>query len=263
MNKLNEIFAYKKDLVEKQKTKISEHALQELIHDAEHPRGFADAIERKTLNQQTAIIAEIKKASPSKGIIRTDFDIVDIASAYAHGGATCLSILTDEKYFQGDNDYINMAKQHATLPALRKDFIFDPYQVIESRAIGADAILLIMAYLSDAQAAELEALAIELGMDVLVESHNEEELKRALQLQTKLIGINNRDLKTLEVDINTSKILAKNIPTDKIIICESGIENAAQIKEFNALGIYAFLIGETFMKADVIEAAVKELCHNS
>ncbi len=222
---------------------------------------FIKAIEEKIKLKQTAIIAEIKKASPSKGVIRKDFDPKQIAKIYKENGAACISVLTDEKYFMGKNEYLTQAKQESDLPILRKDFIIDDYQILESKLIGADCILLIMAMLSDEQAKNLESRAIDMGLNVLVEVHDEDELKRALKLKTKLIGINNRNLKTLEVNINTSKKLAKMIPENAgyITICESGIKSRADIESVMAYNINTFLIGESLMKEKNIALTLKSL----
>ena len=222
-------------------------------------KGFIDAIEKKIKQNQTAIISEIKKASPSKGIIRENFDPEEIAKIYQDNGATCISVLTDEKYFMGKNEYLTKVRKTVDLPILRKDFIIDPYQILETKLIGADCILLIMAMLSDEQAVNLEAKAMDIGLDVLVEVHDEEELNRALKLKTKLIGINNRDLKTLEVDINISKKLVKMIPNNYIVVCESGIESRVDIQAMKACNINTFLIGESLMREEDISLALRNL----
>lgn len=258
-NILAEICEYKRDVVQKARRERSEDAL---LKDAKHmaaPRGFCDAMKRKTDTQQAALIAEIKKASPSKGLIRPDFEPRAIAEIYEQSGATCLSVLTDERYFQGHNDYIAQVKTAASLPVLRKDFMLEPYQIAESRAINADAVLLIMAALSNAQAAELFAAAKELGMNVLVEVHNKEELDRALSLPLEMLGVNNRNLKTLEVNLQTSHDLAPYIPETAIKIAESGIKSAMHIEQLQKTGIYAYLVGESLMLQKDIGEAVKRL----
>lgn len=226
------------------------------------PKDFAAAIEEKLKQNKVAIIAEVKKASPSKGIIREDFDPVKIAKIYEDNGAVCLSVLTDEKYFMGKNEYLTAIRKEVNLPILRKDFIVDPYQIWEAKLIGADCILLIMAMISDELAAKLEQTAIESGMSVLIEVHDEEELKRALKLKSRLIGINNRNLKTFEVSLETSKILAAQIPSDKIIICESGIFTNDDILQMQKVGINSFLIGESLMRQEDIGLALKNLLKN-
>ena len=227
------------------------------------PKDFTAAILEK-INQQInhrgpAIIAEVKKASPSKGIIRADFDPVEIAKIYAKNGAACISILTDEKYFQGKLEYLRQIREVVDVPLLRKDFIVDPYQIYEAKLFGADCILLIMAMIDLKKASELEKVAHEIGLSVLVEVHNEEELEQALKLKTKLIGINNRDLKTFRIDINNCTRLKKLIPEDCIVICESGINNKADIDLMQKSGINSFLIGESLMKQDDIGLALKSL----
>ena len=222
-------------------------------------RDFADALNTKINQNQTAIIAEVKKASPSKGLIRENFNPVEIALAYKQNGAACISVLTDEKYFMGKNEYLTAIKKAVDLPILRKDFIIDPYQIWEAKLIGADCILLIMAMLDEKLAIELEAEAERVGLQSLIEIHDEDDLKKALKLKSKLFGINNRNLKTLEVDLNTTKILAPKIPEDKIIICESGIRNKEDITEIKTHRAKAFLIGESLMKENDIGSALKNL----
>lgn len=223
-------------------------------------RGFARALMSARAAGQFGLIAEVKKASPSKGLIRADFHPATIAEAYEAAGATCLSVLTDEPYFQGRDGYLAQARHAApSLPALRKDFIVDRYQIAESRSLGADAILLIVAALSDAELAEFEARAIELGLDVLVEVHDEAELARALKLETPLIGVNNRNLKTMTVDIGLSERLAADIPEGRLLIAESGLSAHADLARLRAAGVTSFLVGEALMREPDVEAATRRL----
>jgi indole-3-glycerol phosphate synthase len=205
------------------------------------------------------LIAEVKRASPSKGVIREKFNPVEIATAYAEAGASCISVLTDVPYFQGEDSYLVDVRSHVPLPVLRKDFMLEPYQIKESRALGADCILLIMAALSDVQAAELEQAALELGMDVLVEVHDEAECERALKLKSTLLGVNNRNLKTLTVDLSTTEKLATMVPDNYTLVCESGIATHQEIERMNKAGAYCFLVGESLMREKDIAAATRKL----
>ena len=213
------------------------------------PRDFVGALRAKTAAGQPAVIAEVKKASPSKGVIRADFIPADIAQSYAEHGAACLSVLTDKQFFQGEVDYLKQARASCQLPVLRKDFMVDPYQIYESRAMGADCILLIAACLGDAQMQELEAIALGLDMAVLVEVHDGVELERALKLKTPLVGINNRNLKTFEVSLDTTLTLKAQVPSDRLLVTESGIHTREDVLRMGAAGVNAFLVGEAFMRA--------------
>ncbi len=257
MSVLLEICEKKLAHISEQKAKIPEKELEESIKKLEPARGFINAIKKE--KTRINIIAEVKKASPSAGIIREDFDPAAIAKIYEASGATCISVLTDVPYFQGSDKDLQVVKQATNLPVLRKDFMLDPYQITESRAIGADAVLLIMAALELDQARELEAKALSLGMDVLVEVHNEEELERSLKLKTRLIGINNRDLKTLKVDLTTTERLAEKILDTHILICESGIKTRDDIKRMLRCGVDGFLIGESLTREQDIGKALKNL----
>jgi indole-3-glycerol phosphate synthase len=213
-------------------------------------RDFLGALRRRVQVGQAAVIAEIKKASPSKGVLRSDFMPADIAQSYAEHGAACLSVLTDRQFFQGEPDYLKQARASCDLPVLRKDFMIDPYQIYESRAMGADCVLLIAACLDDAQMRDLEAVALSLNMSVLVEVHDGAELDRALSLKTPLLGINNRNLKTFEVSLDTTVGLLARVPADRLLVTESGIVTAADVWRMRQAGVHAFLVGEAFMRAE-------------
>ena len=245
---LNRILATKKDEVATARSRVSLSELKAQARDAGPTRDFVGAIETRIAAGQAAVIAEIKKASPSKGVIRADFDPAEIAESYARGGATCLSVLTDRDYFQGAPAYLQAARAACSLPVLRKDFMIDPYQVYEARAMGADCILLIVAALSLSRMQELEALAHELGMAVLVESHDAAELAVAMQLATPLMGVNNRNLRSFDVNLHTTLDLLPVIH-DRIAITESGIVSPADVALMREHGVNAFLVGEAFMRA--------------
>jgi indole-3-glycerol phosphate synthase len=226
-------------------------------------RGFVAALEEKIAEGQAGVIAEVKKASPSKGVMRADFHPAEIARSYAAGGAACLSVLTDVDFFQGADAYLQEASAACALPVLRKDFTIDPYQVYEARTLGADCILLIVAALGDAVLLELAALADELGMDVLVEVHDGEELDRALATSARLIGINNRNLRTFETTLDTTLNLRARVPTDRLLVTESGIVTREDVVKMRAAEVHAFLVGETFMRAPDPGAELKRLFHEN
>ena len=240
----------------------SSRSESELLAEAKtvpNPRGFGVALDRAVSEAGTGLIAELKKASPSKGLIRSDFVVPVLAKDYQTGGAACLSVLTDTTYFQGDNSYLTAARKAVDLPVLRKDFILDPYQIIESRVIGADCILLIMAAILDSQADELSACARELGMDLLLEIHDESELERALRIGPTLLGINNRNLNTLEVDLATSERLTPYVPPEWTIVCESGISTSSHITRMKKIGVHRFLVGESLMREHDVVTATRNL----
>ena len=256
---LQEIIAHKQLEVAAARSRVSLGELEKTIAQADACRGFADAMGARINQRIPAVIAEIKKASPSKGLIRADFNPAEHAADYAENGATCLSVLTDEKYFQGANLYLQQARAACELPVIRKDFMIDKYQIAESRALGADCILLIAAALQHSALKELAAYGSDLGIDVLVEVHNFEELDRALELDTDLLGINNRNLHTFETDLQTSIDLVESIPKGKLIITESGINTAADVAMMMSHGIYGFLVGESCMRAPSPGDKLREL----
>ncbi|MFM2209422.1 MAG: indole-3-glycerol phosphate synthase TrpC [Pseudomonadota bacterium] len=260
---LNKIVAVKHEEIAAAKKRVPFDAMRADAESRVLTRDFEGALRRKIAAGQAAVIAEIKKASPSKGVLREDFIPADIAQSYAEGDGTisaaCLSVLTDRQFFQGRVDYLKQARASCELPVLRKDFLVDPYQVYESRAMGADCILLIAACLDDAQMAELEAIARSLDMAVLVEVHDREELQRALKLKTPLVGINNRNLRTFEVSLQTTLGMLADMPADRLLVTESGILNRADVKTMRDAGVHAFLVGEAFMRAPDPGLALAEL----
>jgi indole-3-glycerol phosphate synthase len=255
---LNEIAAYKREWVSECKSRLPE---QELLKLASHysPLDFAGTVIERINNRENAVIAEVKKASPSKGVIREDFDPVWIAQSYADAGATCLSVLTDVKYFQGSDDYVRAIRKAVSLPILRKEFMVDPYQIAEARMMGADCILIIMAMVDDTLAQTLASTAIEQGLSILPEVHNAAELERALKLETPLLGINNRNLHTFEISLQTTISLLEEVPADKTVITESGIFSHDDIQLMNESEVYGFLVGESLMRQSLPGRALGEL----
>lgn len=256
---LNTILARKAEEIAERSGRVPLAELAARAADAAPTRGFADALNAMVAQGEPAVIAEIKKASPSKGVIRADFRPADIAVSYEFGGAACLSVLTDVDFFQGADAYLQQAREACTLPVLRKDFTIDPYQVYEARVLGADCILLIVAALDDSQLVELSSLAMQLDMDVLVEVHDIDELERALQVPVPLVGINNRNLRTFEVSLETTLAMKDAVPTDRLLITESGIVVAEDVAKMRAAGINGFLVGETFMRAEEPGEALRQL----
>ncbi len=256
---LNQIVAVKRQEIAAAQQKISLAAMRADAESRVLTRDFEGALRRKIDAGKSAVIAEIKKASPSKGVLREQFIPADIAQSYAESGAACLSVLTDRQFFQGRVDYLKQARASCDLPVLRKDFMIDPYQIYESRAMGADCILLIAACLDDARMAELEAAARSLDMAVLVEVHDRPELERALKLKTRLVGINNRNLRSFEVSLATTLDMLEDVPADRLPVTESGIVSKADVKKMRDAGVHAFLVGEAFMRADDPGQALAEL----
>jgi indole-3-glycerol phosphate synthase len=256
---LDKIVAVKHEEIAAAKKRKSLQAVREDALSRVLTRDFEGALRSKLAAGQSAVIAEVKKASPSKGVLRADFIAADIAQSYAEHGAACLSVLTDRQFFQGEPDYLKQARASCDLPVLRKDFMVDAYQVYESRVMGADCILLIAACLSDAQMAELEGIARSLDMAVLVEVHDAQELQRALKLKTPLVGINNRNLRTFEVSLDTTLGMMKDVPPDRLLVTESGILQREDVQRMRAAGVHAFLVGEAFMRAEDPGAALAAL----
>jgi indole-3-glycerol phosphate synthase len=257
---LEKIVARKVEEVAQRKLIASIAEVEQLARSADAPRGFARALLEQAARKQPAVIAEIKKASPSKGVLREDFRPAEIAQSYAAGGATCLSVLTDVDFFQGSDQYLREARAACSLPVIRKDFMIDPYQIVEARALGADCVLLIVSCLEDGQMAELAATAKAFDLDVLVEVHDGDELERALKtLDTPLLGINNRNLHSFEVNLETTLDLLPRIPRDRLVVTESGILNRADVELMEISDVYAFLVGEAFMRAENPGAELERL----
>lgn len=256
---LKKILARKAEEIAERSAQVSASDLEQHFDEQPAPRGFARAMTERVQRAQSAVIAEVKKASPSKGVLRENFDPAAIAQSYEKGGAACLSVLTDRDFFQGHEDYLKAARAACSLPVIRKDFLVDPYQITEARAIGADCILLIVAALQPAQLKALHDQALELGMDVLVEVHNAEEMRQALTLSTPLIGINNRDLHTFNLTLDTTLTLKDMVDDGRTLITESGILEPADVQLMKSHGIHGFLVGEAFMRADDPGARLHEL----
>jgi len=256
---LQRILARKREEIDDRRARVSERDLQRRLADAPPVRGFGAALRAKVAAGSAAVIAEIKKASPSKGVMRADFRPAEIAASYAAGGAACLSVLTDVDFFQGADAYLQQARASCALPVLRKDFTVDAYQVYEARALGADCILLIVAALEDRDLRELATLAQSLGLDVLVEVHDGAELDRALATGTTLIGINNRNLRTFDTRLETTLELRDRVPAERLLVTESGIHTRADVAQMRAAGVHAFLVGEAFMRADDPGAELRRL----
>lgn len=256
---LEKIVARKVEEVAERRARAPLAEVEALARAADAPRGFARAMQAQAARKQAAVIAEVKKASPSKGVLREHFVPAEIARSYEEGGATCLSVLTDVDFFQGGDAYLQEARAACQLPVIRKDFLIDPYQVVEARALGADCVLLIAACLEDGQMRELAATAKDMGLDVLVEVHDGAELERALQLETPLLGINNRNLHTFDVSLETTLDLLPRVPRDRLVVTESGILTRADVELMEISGVYAFLVGEAFMRAENPGAELRRL----
>ncbi|WP_312915050.1 indole-3-glycerol phosphate synthase TrpC [Stenotrophomonas sp.] len=256
---LNTILARKAQEVAERSARVPLAELQARLADAPPVRGFANALNAAIASGDPAVIAEVKKASPSKGVIRPDFHPADIAVSYEFGGASCLSVLTDVDFFQGADLYLQQAREACTLPVLRKDFVIDPYQIYEARVLGADCILLIVSALDDQQLADLSNLALQLGMDVLVEVHDIDELERAIQVPVPLIGINNRNLRTFEVSLQNTLSLKDAVPRDRLLVTESGILGPEDVKTMRDAGVNAFLVGEAFMRVEEPGEGLRQL----
>lgn len=256
---LRDILRRKREEVRERRGKRSLASLESAITEQSAPRGFARAVQTAAGEPRSAVIAEVKKASPSKGVIRPDFDPPQIAASYERGGAACLSVLTDVDFFQGADDYLRAARAACGLPVLRKDFVIDPYQVVEARALGADAILLIVAALEQEQMLELAAAATDVGCDVLVEIHDRAELDRALDVESTLLGINNRDLHTFTSTLDTTFGLLPYVPADRIVVTESAIHTREDVSRMRGAGVHAFLVGEAFMRAEEPGEKLREL----
>ena len=256
---LTTILARKADEIAERSARVPLADLRARADDAPPTRGFADALNTMIAQGDPAVVAEVKKASPSKGVIRPDFRPADIAVSYEFGGAACLSVLTDVDFFRGADDYLLQAREACTLPVLRKDFTVDPYQVYEARVLGADCILLIVSALDDGQLVDLSGLALQLGMDVLVEVHDIDELERALQVPVPLVGINNRNLRTFEVTLETTLAMKDAVPKDRLLVTESGILVPDDVAKMRDAGVNAFLVGETFMRAEEPGEALRQL----
>nr|WP_256670077.1 indole-3-glycerol phosphate synthase TrpC [Pseudomonas sp. L-22-4S-12] len=257
---MEKILARKAEEVAARRARVGLAEVEVAARSADAPRGFARALLEQAARKEAAVIAEVKKASPSKGVLRENFDPAQIARSYEAGGATCLSVLTDIDFFQGADEYLQQARAACSLPVIRKDFMIDPYQIVEARALGADCVLLIVSALDDARMAELASVAKDVGLDVLVEVHDGDELERALKtLDTPLVGINNRSLHSFEVNLETTLDLLPRVPRDRLVITESGILNRADVELMEINEVYAFLVGEAFMRAEEPGAELRRL----
>ncbi|MEE9493397.1 MAG: indole-3-glycerol phosphate synthase TrpC [Gammaproteobacteria bacterium] len=256
---LKKILTRKQEEVAERRARVNLQAIRQQAGNADKTRGFIYALQQQVATNQAAVIAEIKKASPSKGVIREDFEPAVIAASYQRGGATCLSVLTDIDFFQGSDAYLQQARSAVSLPVLRKDFTIDPWQIYEARSLNADCILLIVAALTDQQLQELLGITHELGMDALVEVHDTEEMARALALPARLIGVNNRNLRTFETSLDTTLTLKKDFPADRLLVTESGIHSREDVDKMRTNGIHTFLVGEAFMRADEPGEKLNEL----